>query len=130
MVADIILEATKVFGVVIAAGGAATVVWRFVKASRSAFASEIASEVKVLLRPLHATVAEIREELSFNGGSSVKDMTRANGEAIAELRVSVEDAAELARGVAADLAAAHERADTVPSSAPAGVAADAAVQTG
>jgi hypothetical protein len=126
MFADVILDATKVFGAVIAAGGAITVLWRGFKASRGALVAEIASELK----PLHAIVAEIREELSFNGGSSVKDMTRANGEAIAELRVSVEDAAELARGVAADLAAAHERADTVPSSAPAGVAADAAVQTG
>jgi hypothetical protein len=130
MFADVLLEATKVFGVVIAAGGAVTVLWRGAKASRNALTSEIASELTVQLQPLHQTVAEIREELSYNGGGSVKDMTRANGEQLAEVRLAAAEAAALAKGVAIALSESHTRADAVPPYAPAGEAADAASQSG
>jgi arginine exporter protein ArgO len=129
VIADVLLDVTKVFGLVIAAGGAATVLWRGYKASRSAFTAEIASELAEQLSPLQATIDEIKSELSYNGGGSVKDMTKANGEQLAEVRMAAAEAAALAKGVALALQASHVRADDVDIDAEPGVAADAASRT-
>jgi hypothetical protein len=120
----------KLAGILVAFGAAVTMLYRGAKASRTALTDTIKAEMQQQLLPLHLTVEHIKDELSYNGGGSVKDMTKANGDAIAEVRAAAGEAAALAKGVALALEASHIRADAVPPSAPAGEAADAASQTG
>lgn len=116
-------------GILVAFAAAVAVIWRAFKASRGALTDTIKTEMQEQLLPLHLTVEHIKAELSYNGGGSVKDMTKANGDAIAEVRTAAAEAAALAKGVAMALEASHARADKVSVGAPAGEAADAASQT-
>jgi hypothetical protein len=120
----------KLSGILVAIGAALTFVYRAIKASRSALTHEIKVELAEQLSPLVVTIDEIKTELSYNGGNSVKDMTRANGEQLAEVRMAAAEAAALAKGVALALQASHIRADAVEDGADAGEAADAASKTG
>jgi hypothetical protein len=90
---------------------------------------EIKVELAEQIAPLQSTVDEIKLELSYNGGGSVKDMTKANGEQLAEVRMAAAEAAALAKGVALALQASHVRADDVDVDASPGEAADAASRT-
>jgi hypothetical protein len=120
----------KLAAIVVAVGGAVTVGWRALKASRGALTTEIKHELQTQLLPIRKDVDFIKAELTLNGGSSVKDMTKANGDAIEQVRAEAAAAAALAKGVASSLEASHARADAVPATAPAGEAADAASQSG
>ena len=107
--------------------------------ARASFRAEVADVV----RPLAKKVDEIHHEVRFNNGSSLKDLTMANADAIARVESKADDslrmaseaatesalAKEAAAEVKADLDAAHGRADAVPSHEPPGAAADAAATT-
>lgn len=120
----------KLSAILVAFGGAVAVLWRAYKSSRTALAAAVASEIVVHLEPVLVSIEEIRRELTYNSGSSLKDITHAIQDQVVEVRREAHEAAELAAGVAAELAASHSRADAVPAYADPGVAADAASKTG
>jgi hypothetical protein len=120
----------KLSGILVAVGAACTFIYRALRASRAALTHEIKVELAEQIAPLQSTVDEIKSELSYNGGGSVKDMTKANGEQLAEVRLAAAEAAALAKGVALALKADHLRADAVGDEAAAGEAADASAKSG
>jgi hypothetical protein len=72
------------------------------------------------MEPLRKQVADIHHEVTYNNGSSLKDL-------VSRVSEQASAAAKLAAEVKADLDASHERADAVDGEA--GAAADAASKT-
>lgn len=108
-----------------AVGGAVVMVNRGFHSALTQFDGRVVENLK----PVHELIEEIRHEVTYNNGSSLKDITRQNSQEIATLRADVTRAAALAADVAADLAAAHARADAVQGHEEPGAAADAASKT-
>lgn len=110
-------------GILVAVGAAGTLVARWVRAFTHKVVEEIDERVRRQVEP-------ILKEVTFNSGTSLKDMTARNSRDIAKLSDDVAAAATAAALVAKDLAAAHARADAVSPRAESGEAADVAAKSG